>query len=120
MTTIRQLAEALSIKSDTDSRDAATLLLSLADADESMPRVEWRVEGGVEVDVVKRSDALAPLAAKDAEIAALRADAERYRWLRGRVPGGTYRIMGVIYSEGGSGVDAAIDAARAKESSNGR
>jgi hypothetical protein len=38
-------------------------------------------------------------------------DAERYRWIRGRVPGGTYRIMGVIYSEGGEGVDAAIDAA---------
>lgn len=38
-------------------------------------------------------------------------DAARYRWLRGRVPGGTYRIMGVIYSEGGKGVDAAIDVA---------
>ena len=40
-------------------------------------------------------------------------DAARYQWLRSRVPGGTYRIMGVIYSEGGCGVDAAIDAARA-------
>ena len=48
-----------------------------------------------------------------AERDALKADAERYRWLRGRVPGSTYRIMGVIYSEGGAGVDAAIDAARA-------
>lgn len=38
-------------------------------------------------------------------------DAERYHWLRSRVPGGTYRIMGVIYSEGGEGIDAAIDAA---------
>ena len=46
------------------------------------------------------------------QIAAREADAERYTWLRSRVPGGTYRIMGVIYSEGGAGVDAAIDAAR--------
>lgn len=38
-------------------------------------------------------------------------DAERYQWLRGRLPGSAYRIAGVIYSEGGSGVDAAIDAA---------
>lgn len=42
----------------------------------------------------------------------LLADAERYRWLRARIPGSDYRIMGVIYSEGGAGVDAAIDAAR--------
>ena len=42
---------------------------------------------------------------------ALKADADRYRWLRSRVPGGTYRVMGVIYSEGGTGVDAAIDQA---------
>lgn len=48
------------------------------------------------------------------EVEALRADAERYRWLRSRIPGSDYRIMGVIYSEGGAGVDAAIDAARAK------
>jgi hypothetical protein len=38
-------------------------------------------------------------------------DAERYRWLRARLPGSAYRIAGVIYSEGGSGVDAAIDTA---------
>ena len=50
-----------------------------------------------------------------AQVEALRADAERYRWLRSRIPGGTYRIMGVIYSEGGDGVDAAIDAARSQE-----
>ena len=42
-----------------------------------------------------------------------RKDAERYRWLRSRLPGAAYRIAGVIYSEGGAGVDAAIDAARA-------
>lgn len=40
-------------------------------------------------------------------------DAARYRWLRGRLPGAAYRIAGVIYSEGGAGVDAAVDAARA-------
>lgn len=45
------------------------------------------------------------------EVEALRKDAERYRWLRGRLPGSAYRIAGVIYSEGGPGVDAAIDAA---------
>ena len=39
------------------------------------------------------------------------ADARRYRWLRSRIPGSTYRIAGVIYSEGGPGVDTAIDAA---------
>ena len=39
-------------------------------------------------------------------------DAARYRWLRNRLPGSAYRIAGVIYSEGGAGVDAAIDAAR--------
>lgn len=50
-----------------------------------------------------------------AEVEALRQDAERYRWLRGRVPGSAYRVAGVIYSEGGDGVDAAIDAAMAKE-----
>ena len=42
---------------------------------------------------------------------ACRKDAERYRWLRGRLPGSAYRIAGVIYSEGGHGVDVAIDAA---------
>lgn len=41
----------------------------------------------------------------------LRANAARYEWLRSRLPGSTYRIAGVIYSEGGAGVDAAIDAA---------
>ena len=50
-----------------------------------------------------------------AELEALRKDAERYRWLRSRIPGSTYRIMGVIYSEGGAGVDAAIDAAMAAQ-----
>ena len=46
-----------------------------------------------------------------AKLAEAEADAARYRWLRSRIPGATYRIMGVIYSEGGSGVDVAIDAA---------
>ena len=51
------------------------------------------------------------LAAVNSCVRMLRADAERYRWLRSRIPGATYRIMGVIYSEGGDGVDYAIDAA---------
>lgn len=45
----------------------------------------------------------------------LKADAARYRWLRSRRPGSAYRIEGVIYSEGGEGVDTAIDAIIAKE-----
>ena len=44
-----------------------------------------------------------------------RLDAKRYQWLRSRVPGSDYRIMGVVYSEGGSGVDAAIDAVMAQQ-----
>ena len=48
-----------------------------------------------------------------AEVERLRKDAARYQWLRGRLPGSAYRIAGVIYSEGGEGVDAAIEAAMA-------
>jgi len=58
-------------------------------------------------------DHLAALSAVTAERDRMRKDAERYRWLRGRLPGSAYRIAGVIYSEGGDGVDAAIDAAMA-------
>ncbi|MBD1554687.1 ead/Ea22-like family protein [Pseudomonas typographi] len=54
-----------------------------------------------------------------AENEGLRKDAERYRWLRGRVPGSAYRVAGVIYSEGGDGVDAAIDAAMSKDAGHG-
>ena len=64
------------------------------------------------VEVAKVADVEARERILMALIAELEADAERYRWLRSRVPGGAYRIMGVIYSEGGAGVDAAIDAAR--------
>ena len=53
--------------------------------------------------------------ALQAEIEALRKDAERYKWLRSRMPGAAYRVEGIIYSQGGSGVDAGIDAAIAKE-----
>ncbi|MCY1462323.1 hypothetical protein D3C76_932060 [compost metagenome] len=49
-----------------------------------------------------------------AEVEALRKDAERYWWLRSRLPGSAYRIAGVIYSEGGCGIDAGIDAAVGK------
>jgi len=58
------------------------------------------------------------LFAKDAWEASesrMKEDALRYRWLRARIPGSTYRIMGVIYSEGGEGVDVAIDAAMAAD-----
>ena len=54
-------------------------------------------------------------AALQAEIEAMRKDAERYKWLRSRMPGAAYRVEGIIYSQGGSGVDAGIDAAIAKE-----
>ncbi|WP_434456548.1 hypothetical protein JQR85_13745 [Stutzerimonas urumqiensis] len=50
-----------------------------------------------------------------ARVAELERDAGRYRWLRGRLPGSAYRIAGVIYSEGGDGVDAAVDAAMAAQ-----
>lgn len=46
-----------------------------------------------------------------ARLRAAETDAARYRWLRGRLPGSAYRIAGVIYSEGGDGVDVAIDTA---------
>lgn len=42
-------------------------------------------------------------------------DAERYRWLRSRLPGAAYRVAGIIYSEGRERVDAGIDAAIAAE-----
>lgn len=47
----------------------------------------------------------------NAPVAEALTDAQRYRWLRSRLPGSAYRIAGVIYSEGGAGVDSAIDAA---------
>jgi hypothetical protein len=55
------------------------------------------------------------ITALQAEIEAMRKDAERYAWLRSRMPGAAYRVEGIIYSQGGSGVDAGIDAAIAKE-----
>lgn len=61
-----------------------------------------------------RAAAKAKVADLRAKLASAQQDAERYRWLRERIPGSAYRIAGVIYSEGGSGVDAAIDAARAQ------
>lgn len=57
----------------------------------------------------------ATITALQAEIEALRKDVERYRWLRSRMPGAAYRVEGIIYSQGGSGVDAGVDAAIAKE-----
>ena len=54
---------------------------------------------------------LAHVDALAAERDALRKDAERYRWLRPRLSGSAFRGAGVFYSEGGPGIDAAIDAA---------
>lgn len=62
-------------------------------------------EGAAQGDFLDWYKAIKPVAPQ------LIAIARRYQWLRRRVPGSTYRIMGVIYSEGGQGVDAAIDAA---------
>lgn len=45
------------------------------------------------------------------EIESLRKDAERYRWLRSRTAGSSYRVSGIVYSEGSYGVDAGIDEA---------
>lgn len=44
-------------------------------------------------------------------------DAERYRWLRNRMPGQAYRVAGIIYGEI-SEVDKQIDAAIAKGTAN--
>ena len=68
-----------------------------------------------EGDYVKYDDALTTVTALQAEIESMRKDSERYKWLRSRMPGAAYRVEGIIYSQGGSGVDAGIDAAIAKE-----
>ena len=52
------------------------------------------------LDDAQAAESVAQMAAD-----ALRADAERYLWLRSRLPGSAYRIAGVLYSEGGAGVD---------------
>lgn len=49
------------------------------------------------------------------ELAECKHDAERYRWLKPRVSGRDYRNMGVIYGDGGEGIDEAIDAALAAD-----
>jgi hypothetical protein len=55
------------------------------------------------------------MVALESEATALRADAERYRWLRLGRPG-TYNTV-MIHA--GNGLDAAVDAARAREADNG-
>ena len=50
---------------------------------------------------------------------AMQKNDERYRWLRSRIPGSAYRVAGVIYSEGGAGVDSAIDAAMIEAAKGG-
>lgn len=73
------------------------------------------VAAWTDADEAPRPSACGQREELERHIDALLKDAERYRWLRARIPGGTYRVMGVIYSEGGPGVDAAIDAAMAGE-----
>lgn len=73
---------------------------------------DWTGESEAKADHDRHTTLATSLRAMDAELDALREDAERYRWLRSRLPGAAYRIAGVIYSEGGEGVDAAIDAKR--------
>jgi len=62
-----------------------------------------------------KTEAEKEIARLKAEFEALRKDAERYRWLRSRLPGKPYRIAAIVYSEGPGSVDAAIDAAISKE-----
>lgn len=50
---------------------------------------------------------------------AVRKDAARYQWLRNRLPGSDYRVAGIVYSEGGEGVDEAIDAAMRAQGDGG-
>ena len=64
----------------------------------------------------ERDDAVRAQASLRLEIESMRSsdwykDAERYRWLRGRVSGREYRRLGILYGEP-SDVDAAIDTAR--------
>lgn len=122
MTEVERLAQALTDWStrevrDLDRLDAAVLLRSQAAEIEALKQTLYdeldanlrlRELGGAKPDEPMTTF----LERVFAEREALRADAERLEWLRARIPGGTYRIMGVIYSEGGAGVDAAIDAAR--------
>ena len=43
-----------------------------------------------------------------------KANHKRYRFIRDKIPGSAYRSMGIVYGEGRTGVDDAIDAAIAK------
>ena len=84
------------------------------------------------VPLVKQIDHLAAIAAKDAEIAALKADAERYEWIRNRAAfaGGTRPVVWLTESiagaddahiewlDGGDLDDAIDKAMAAKESAN--
>lgn len=84
--------------------------------DEKLAEIEAEAAATINAPLTNpwRFDGLATASVVYALIARLRAaeaDAKRYRWLRSRLPGSAYRIAGVIYSEGGDGVDRAIDAA---------
>lgn len=64
------------------------------------------------------ADHAAPPAAAHGD-EAVRKDAARYQWLRNRLPGSDYRVAGIVYSEGGEGVDEAIDAAMRAQAGEG-
>ena len=75
----------------------------------SVPR-NWRGQRDANMEFIAAANPATILSLLD-ELEACRKDAARYRWLRGRLPGAAYRVAGVIYSEGGQGVDQSIDAA---------
>lgn len=87
---------------------------AIADANYSELTKRIPAEPDRDADLVV-SSAAREITCLRAELSAYREDAERYRWLRNRIPGSAYRIAGIIYSEGGVGVDAGIDKARKGE-----
>ena len=90
----------------------SSVVLALLDESDEWERL-FKSSGNATKNAISDRDQLR------AQVEALRKDAERYRWLRGRLPGSAYRIAGVIYSEGGQGVDVAIDAAMSREVGHG-
>lgn len=106
MSSYRERVEGAEWNGMTASLDFTRNLAAEADAEIAVLRELLRISRASEKEAWRYHPEL--MAERDA----LKLDAERYRWLRSRLPGSTYRIAGVIYSEGGSGVDEAIDAAK--------
>ena len=74
-----------------------------------------RLRHDIERHIAMASDLATENERLRAELEECKQDAERYRWLKPRVSGRDYRNMGVIYGDGGEGIDEAIDAALAGE-----